>query len=136
MKCVSCLMLRHLMTSRHLNIWKVKIWLSQKRKEFSKWNQKHIFLFHKSSFLDKKQTSKNVADTTFKDNKGNTRAMCEIFSKFTIKTSEWCQWRHSSVFIVNFEQILHMMVGFPLMTLKKYMPAGFLWTACLQVAEN
>ena len=52
-------MLGHLMMPWHLNIWKVKIWLSQERKELSKWNKKH--------FLDfTKQTSKNVADTTFK----------------------------------------------------------------------
>ena len=35
-KCVFCFMLRHLMASWHLNIWKVKIWLSQERKELSK----------------------------------------------------------------------------------------------------
>ena len=53
--------------SWHLNIWKVKIWLSQKRKELSRWNKKQSFLFHKCSLLGiKKQTSKKVADTTFK----------------------------------------------------------------------
>ena len=51
-KCVSCFMLRHLMTSWHLNIWKVKIWLSQERKELLKWNKKHFSLFHKCSLLD------------------------------------------------------------------------------------
>ena len=51
-KCVSCFMLRHLMTSWHLNIWKIKIWLSQERKELSKWNKKHFSLFHKCSLLD------------------------------------------------------------------------------------
>ena len=66
MKCVSCFMLKHFMTSWHLNIWKVKIWLSQKRKELSKWNKKHFSLFQKCSLLDKKQTGKNVADLTFK----------------------------------------------------------------------
>ena len=28
-------------------------------------------------------------------------------------------WRHSGVFIVNFEQILHILVEFPLLTLNK-----------------
>ena len=51
-------MLGHLMMSWHLNVWKVKIWLSQKQKELSKWSKKHVSLFHKSSLL-------NVADTTF-----------------------------------------------------------------------
>ena len=40
-------MLRHLMTSWHLNIWKVKIWISLERKELSKWTKKHFSLFHK-----------------------------------------------------------------------------------------
>ena len=54
------------MTSWHLNIWKVKIWLSQKRIELSKWNKKTFFLVSQVlSFRHKKQTSKNVADTTF-----------------------------------------------------------------------
>ena len=35
-KCVSCFMFRHLMTSWHLNIWKIKIWSSQERKELWK----------------------------------------------------------------------------------------------------
>ena len=30
----------HLMTSWHLNIWKVKVWLSPERKGCSKWNKK------------------------------------------------------------------------------------------------
>ena len=55
-KCVSCFMLRHLMTSWHLNIWKLKIWLSQKLKELSKWNKKHFSLLHKCSHLDLKDT--------------------------------------------------------------------------------
>ena len=37
-----------------------------------------------------------------------TRKMCEICSKLTIKTSERRHWRRSGVFIVNFEQILHI----------------------------
>ena len=50
-----------------MNIWKIKNWLSQERKELLKWNKKHFSLFHKSSFFrHTKQTSKNVVDTTFK----------------------------------------------------------------------
>ena len=41
-----------------MNIWNVKIWLSQSEiKIFS--------LFHKCSLYNAKQASKNVADTTF-----------------------------------------------------------------------
>ena len=50
-KCASCLTLRHLMTSWQLNIWKVKIWLSQERKELSQWHKKHFSLFHQFSPL-------------------------------------------------------------------------------------
>ena len=59
-------MLRDLMTSWHLNIWKIKVWLSQEQKELSTWNKKHFSLFSQFlSFRLTKQTSKNVADTTF-----------------------------------------------------------------------
>ena len=65
-KYVSCFMYRYLMTSWHLNIWKVKTWLSQERKELSRWNKKHFSLFRFSlSFRFRKQAIKNVADTTF-----------------------------------------------------------------------
>ena len=49
----SCFMLRQMMTSWHLNTSKVKIWLSQERKELSKelW-KKHFSLFLKCSPLD------------------------------------------------------------------------------------
>ena len=41
----------------------------------------------------------------FKVNNRNTRKRCKIYSKSRIKTPERRQWRHSGVFIVNFEQI-------------------------------
>ena len=59
-------MLRHLMTSKNLNIWKVKICLSQERKKLPKWN-KHFFIVPQGhSSRHKKQTNKNVVDTTLK----------------------------------------------------------------------
>ena len=45
------------------------------------------------------------------DNK-NTRAGCEICSKLAIKTPERRRWRHSGVFIVNFEHISHLVLVF------------------------
>ena len=42
---------------------------------------------------------------TQKVNNGNTKTMCEICSKLTIKAPERPQWRCSGVFIVNFEQL-------------------------------
>ena len=35
----------------HLNIWKLKIWLSEERKDSSKTNQKHFSLSHKCSLF-------------------------------------------------------------------------------------
>ena len=49
----------------------------------------------------------------------NTRKRCKICSKLTIKTLEERQLRRSSVFIVNFENILHLFLVFLLMTLNK-----------------
>ena len=66
LKWVSCFMLKQLMTSWYLNIWKFKIWLSQEWKELSKWKKKFFLLV--SQFLSFKHTrqTKNVADATFK----------------------------------------------------------------------
>ena len=50
-----------------MNTWKVKIWLSQEQKEFSKWNKKTFFLVSQVlCFRHTKQTRKNIMDTTFK----------------------------------------------------------------------
>ena len=45
--------------------------------------------------------------------------MCEICSKLTIETLERRQLRRSGVFIVNFEQISHIILAYPLLTLNK-----------------
>ena len=54
----------------------------------------------------------------FKVDNRNTKRKCEICSKLTIKTPERRQWRRSGVFIVNFEQISHLVLVFLLLTLK------------------
>ena len=43
--------------------------------------------------------------------------MCEICSESIVKTPERRQWRRSAVIIVNFEQILHIGLVLPLLTL-------------------
>ena len=50
---------------------------------------------------------------------GNTRAMCEICSKLTIKTPERRHCRCSDLFIVNFEHISHFVIVSLLLTLNK-----------------
>ena len=44
--------------------------------------------------------------------------------KLETETSERHHWRRSGVFILNFEQILHITLVFPLLTLNKYLSAG------------
>ena len=46
----------------------------------------------------------------FKVNNGNNRSMFTIYSKLIIKIIERQQWPHSRVFIVNFDQILHVVL--------------------------
>ena len=53
----------------------------------------------------------------FKANTGNTRTMCEICSNLTVETPEWRQWHHYGVFVVNYEQISHIVLLFQLLTL-------------------
>ena len=48
----------------------------------------------------------------FKVKNGNTRTMCEICSKLTIKTAQRRSGR-SGVFIINLEQISHTVLVFP-----------------------
>ena len=55
----------------------------------------------------------------FKVDNTDTRTRCEMCSKLTIKTPERSQWRHSGVFIVNFEHILRLYQLFLLLTLSR-----------------
>ena len=43
-------------------------------------------------------------------------------------TTERRQWRCSSVFIVNFEHISHLVLVFLLLTLNMQLPAGYIQT--------
>ena len=67
--------------------------------------------------------SKNPAGIyLLKVNNKNTRTRCEISSKLTIKTPEHGHWRRSGVFIVNFEDISHLVLVFLLLTLNIQLP--------------
>ena len=66
-----------------MNIWKVKIWLSEEGKEFLKWNKTYFSFFSQLlSLRPAKQTSKNVADTTFKANKVLKKLCKEVIVRF------------------------------------------------------
>ena len=45
--------------------------------------------------------------------------MCEICPKFTIKIPERRRFRRSGIFIVNFEQISHLVLVFLLLILSR-----------------
>ena len=67
--------------------------------------------------------SQEVQSAPHKDDKlSNKRA--EVFYKYMYK-KEHRQWRRSSVFIVNFEHISHLVLVFLLLTLNKQLPTGF-----------
>ena len=59
-----------------------------------------------------------------KVNNRNAETRCEICSKLTRKTPERRQWHRSGVFIVNFERISHLVLVFPLLTLRREMLVG------------
>ena len=59
----------------------------------------------------------------FKANVRNTKKVLENCSKSTMKAPEGRQWGRSSIFIINFEQIPHIVLVFPLSILTKQMPA-------------
>ena len=84
---------------------------------------KHIFLFTiPFSFqpsLPNVKWRNPAGNCMFKVNNRNTRTRCEICSKLTIKIPERRQWRHSGIFIVNFEHISHLVLVFLLLTLSR-----------------
>ena len=49
----------------------------------------------------------------------NTTTRCDIYSKLTVKIPERRQWRHSGIFIVNFEHISHLALVLLLLTLSR-----------------
>ena len=61
----------------------------------------------------------------FKVNNRNIKTTCKICSKLTINMPERRHWCHTGVFIVNFEQILFVILVFLLMNLNKWMLAGY-----------
>ena len=60
-----------------------------------------------------------VSKNMFKINNSNTSTRFEICSKLTLKTSEQSYWCHSSVFILLFEHISHLVIVFLVLTLSR-----------------
>ena len=50
----------------------------------------------------------------FKFNNVNTRTICEIHSNLTVNTPERRQLHRSGIFVVNFKQVSHIVLLFPL----------------------
>ena len=71
------------------------------------------------NYFHKNVRSYPVGIYLFKVNNRNTRTRCEICLKLAIKTPEGRHWRFSGVFIVNFEQISHVVLVFLLLSLSR-----------------
>ena len=65
-----------------------------------------------------------IGNYMFKINNRNSRTRCEIRSELIIKKAERCQWRRSGVFVVNFENISHLVLVFPLLILSSKCQMG------------
>ena len=57
---------------------------------------------------------------------GNTATIFEICSKVTIKTPEWQYWHRSSEIIIDFNEILDIVLVFPPLTLNRYAIKGLI----------
>ena len=75
-----------------------------------------LSFYDKNNLITKISANIPAGNYMLKVNNRNTRTRCEICSKLTIKTPEWGQWRHSGVFIANFEHISHLSLVFLLLT--------------------
>ena len=92
---------------------------------FKNWWICHLLTSLKYAFINLlwassiKQISADPAGIyLLKVNNINTRTKWEICSKLIIKIPERRYWRHSGIFIVNFEHISHLVLVFLLLTLK------------------
>ena len=78
------------------------------------------FLFISSKMLDRVYMCPFPAGIYLFQVNNRNRTLCEICSKLTIKTPEPRHWCRSGDFIVNFEQILQIVLVFLLLTLNRF----------------
>ena len=102
-----------------LKLWKTLISLDKLMPGNGKWNCQSINGWHHClwQWADQRFILGHLPAgiCLLKINNINNRARCEICSKLTIKTPEWCYWHRSAVFIVNFEHISHLVLVFLLL---------------------
>ena len=82
------------LTSWHLNIWKVKIWLSQDWKELSKWSKKRFSLLPRYSPLDLRNKLGKMYLWKIKEKRAcKSEEKCNRQNR---KSESWSQNFHSS----------------------------------------
>ena len=81
----------------------------------SKTRQKHST--QSNIRLEVKKPTSPIGIYLLKVNNRNIRTRCEICSKLATKRLERRHWRRSGAFIVNFENISHLVLVFLLLTL-------------------
>ena len=80
--------------------------------------ENHYFIHFFTCFKNRRRLHP-AGNKMVKLNNRNTRTRCEICSKLTIKIPERRHWRRFGIFIINFEQISHLVLVFLLLTLSR-----------------
>ena len=71
---------------------------------------KSLLLFSNNATKNYSYYNCSCSQQTFTCSKSTIKTLsrCEICLKITMKTPEWCHWRCSGIFLVNFEHISHL----------------------------
>ena len=104
---------------RHPRRWRSKPWWKGSCKEWLRVRCSTCLLFFRKVNTCLKMYDNIPANILFVQGNMNAKAMCEICSKFTMKTPERCCWYCCGVFIVNFAQISQFVLVFLLLTWQK-----------------
>ena len=66
----------------------------------------------------------------------NTRVICKICSKLTIKIPGRSQWRHFEIINAKFQQISYIILVFPLLDLKSKWRLGHVLNKAFKISQN